>query len=30
MKILSGFLYMKERQDVKIKWRQSEGAQLNF
>ena len=30
MKILSSFLYMKQKQDVEIKWKQSAGAQLNF
>ena len=34
MKILSGFLYMKQRQDIwkgaEIKWRQSAGGQLNL
>ena len=30
IKILSGFLYMKQRQDVEIKWRQSAGVHLNL
>ena len=31
MKILSGFLYMKQsRQDAEIEWRQFAGAQLNL
>ena len=30
MKNWSGFLYMKQRHDAEIKWRQFAGAQLNF
>ena len=30
MTILRGFLYMKQRQDAEIEWRQFAGAQLNL